>query len=86
MELVSCRSTWPAFAELVKKHFKATNEVDQNCAFIHDVKQKNHPMKGFLLKFENCALLADYNNQYLIELLEANANRSIMSCLILEKG
>ena len=52
--------TWLAFAELVKKHFWSTNKVDQNRAWIRDLKQKNHPMKAFLLKFENYALLANY--------------------------
>ena len=40
----------------------------------------------FLLKFENYALLADYEDVWLIELLEANADQAIVSCLILEKG
>ena len=78
--------TWPAFAELVEKHFRSTNEVDQNRAWIRDLKQKNHPMEAFLLKFENYALLANYEDVRLIELLEANADRAIVSRLILEKG
>ena len=77
---------WPAFAELMEKHFQATNEVDQNRAWIRDLKQKNHPMEVFLLKFENYALLANYEDVQLIELLEANTDRAIVSCLILEKG
>ena len=77
---------WPAFAELVEKHFRSTNEVDQNHAWIRDLKQKNHPMGAFLLKFENYALLANYEDVRLIELLEANADRTIVSHLILEKG
>ena len=40
--------TWPAFAELIEKHFQLTNEVDQNRAWIRDLKQKNHPMEAFL--------------------------------------
>ena len=78
--------TWPAFAELVEKHFRSTNEVDQNRAWIRDLKQKNHPMQAFLLKFENYALLANYEDVWLIELLETNADRAIVSHLILEKG
>ena len=78
--------TWPAFTELVEKHFQSTNEVDQNHAWIRDLKQKNHPMEAFLLKFENYALLANYADVQLIELLEANADREIVSHLILEKG
>ena len=77
---------WPAFAELVEKHFRSTNEVDQNHAWIRDLKQKNHPMEVFLLKFENYALLANYEDVRLIELLEANTDWAIVSHLILEKG
>ena len=77
---------WPAFAELMEKHFQVTNEVDQNRAWIRDLKQKNHPMEVFLLKFENYALLANYEDVQLIELLEANTDRAIVSCLILKKG
>ena len=64
--------TWAAFAELVEKHFWSTNKVDQNRTWIHNLKQKNHPMEVFLLKFENYALLVDYEDMQLIELLEAN--------------
>ena len=78
--------TWPAFAELVEKHFRSTNEVDQNRAWIRDLKQKNHPMEAFLLKFENYTLLANYEDVWLIKLLEANTDRAIVSRLILEKG
>ena len=78
--------TWLAFTELIKKHFQSTNEVDQNHAWICDLKQKNHPMKVFLLKFENYTLLADYKDVQLIRLLEANADQAIVSHLILEKG
>ena len=78
--------TWPAFAELIEKHFQSTNEVDQNRAWIRDLKQKNHPMEVFLLKSKNYALLANYEDVRLIELLEANADRAIVSRLILEKG
>ena len=78
--------TWPAFAKLIEKHFRSTNEVDQNRAWIRDLKQKNHPVEAFLLKFENYALLANYEDVWLIELLEANVDWAIVSCLILEKG
>ena len=43
-------------------------------------------MEVFLLKFENYALLANYEDVQLIELLEANTDHTIMSHLILEKG
>ena len=43
-------------------------------------------MEVFLLKFENYALLADYDETWQIELLEQNADKEIVSCLILEKG
>ena len=78
--------TWPAFAELIEKHFWSTNEVDQNHVWIRALKQKNHPMEAFLLKFKNYTLLANYEDVRLIELLEANADRVIVSHLILEKG
>ena len=77
---------WPAFTKLIEKHFCSTNKVDQNHAWIRDLKQKNHPMEAFLLKFENYALLANYEDVWLIELLEANADRVIILHLILEKG
>ena len=76
---------WLAFAELIEKHFWLTNEVDQNYAWIHDLKQKNHPMEVFVFKFENYALLGNYEDVWLIE-LEANTDQAIMFCLILEKG
>ena len=43
-------------------------------------------MEAFLLKFENYALLADYDDTRQIELLEQNTDKEIVSCLILEKG
>ena len=43
-------------------------------------------MEAFLLKFENYALLADYDETRQIELLEQNADREIVLHLILEKG
>ena len=43
-------------------------------------------MEAFLLKFENYALLADYDQTRQIELLEQNTDREIVSRLILEKG
>ena len=43
-------------------------------------------MEVFLLKFENYALLVGYNETRQIELLEQNADKEIVSCLILEKG
>ena len=50
--------TWPAFTELIEKHFQSTNEVDQNCAWIQDLKQKNHLMEVFLLKFKSKTTLS----------------------------
>ena len=43
-------------------------------------------MEAFLLKFENYTLLADYDETRQIELLEQNADKEIVSRLILEKG
>ena len=77
---------WLAFAELIEKHFRSTNEVDQNHAWIRDLKQKNHLMEVFLLKFKNYTLLATYEDVRLIKLLEANADWAIVSRLILKKG
>ena len=42
-------------------------------------------MEAFLLKFENYALLANYEDVRLIELLKANVDWAIVSRLILEK-
>ena len=77
---------WDDFMVLVEKHFRSTNEKDQNQLALRNLKQKGHPMDAFLLKFENYALLADYNDTQLIELLEQNADKEIVSHLILEKG
>ena len=43
-------------------------------------------MEVFLLKFENYALLADYDETQQIELLEQNADKERVTRLILEKG
>ena len=77
---------WDDFTILVEKHFRSTNEKDQNQLALWNLKQKGHPMDMFLLKFENYALLADYNDTWQIELLEQNADKEIVSRLILEKG
>ena len=77
---------WDDFTVLVEKHFWSTNEKDQNQLALQNLKQKGHPMDAFLLKFENYTLLADYDNTRQIELLEQNADKEIVSRLILEKG
>ena len=43
-------------------------------------------MDALLLKFKNYTLLVNYKNVWLIELLEANMDQTIVSHLILEKG
>lgn len=70
--------------EAVEKHFHSTNEKDQNRAHLRNLKQKGHPMDMFLLKFKNYTLLADYNDMQLIVLLEINADKDIISHVILE--
>ena len=77
---------WDDFSTLVEKHFRSTNEKDRNRLALRNLKQKEHPMEAFLLKFENYTLLADYDETRQIELLEQNADKEIVSCLILEKG
>ena len=77
---------WDDFSTLVKKHFRSTNEKDQNWLALWNLKQKEQPMEVFLLKFENYTLLADYDETRQIELLEQNADKEIISRLILEKG
>ena len=77
---------WDDFSTLVEKHFRSTNEKDQNQLALRNLKQKEHPMDAFLLKFENYTLLADYDETRQIELLEQNADKEIVSHLILEKG
>ena len=77
---------WDDFSTLVEKHFRSTNEKDQNWLALQNLKQKEHPMEAFLLKFENYTLLADYDETRQIELLEQNADNEIISRLILEKG
>ena len=77
---------WDDFALLVKKHFRSTNEKNQNQLSLWNLKRKGHPMDIFLLKFENYVLLADYNNEWLIKLLETNVDKEIVTHLILEMG
>ena len=77
---------WDDFMVQVEKHFRSTNEKDQNWLALRNLKQKGHPMDVFLLKFENYALLADYDDTRQIELLKQNADKEIVSHLILEKG
>ena len=79
-------TNWDNFSTLVKKHFRSTNEKDQNRSALRNLKQKGHPMEAFLLKFEIYALLAEYDETRQIELLEQNADKEIVTCLILEKG
>ena len=77
---------WHDFSLLVEKHFRSTNEKDQNRLALRNLKQKENPMEAFLLKFENYALLAEYDETRQIELLEQNADKEIVMRLILEKG
>ena len=79
-------TNWDNFSRLVEKHFRSTNEKDQNRLALWNLKQKEHPMEVFLLKFENYALLANYDETRQIELLEQNADKEIIPHLILEKG
>ena len=77
---------WDDFTVLVEKYFRSTNEKDQNWLALRNLPQKGHPMDAFLLKFENYALLADYDDTWQIELLEQNMDKEIVLRLILEKG
>ena len=52
---------WDDFSTLVEKHFRSTNQKDQNRLALRNLKQKEHPMKAFLLKFKNYVLLANYD-------------------------
>ena len=70
---------WDDFSRLIEKHFRSTNKKDQNRLALWNLKQKDHPMEAFLLKFENYALLADYDETRQIELLEQNADKEIVS-------
>lgn len=77
---------WDEFMEAVENHFCSTNKKDQNRAYLHNLKQKGHPMDAFLLKFKNYTLLAEYDDMWQIELLETNMDNDIITCLILESG
>ena len=79
-------TNWDNFSLLVEKHFWSTNKKDQNQLALWHLKEKGHPMEAFLLKFENYALLTDYDKTRQIELLEQNADKKIVMCLILEQG
>ena len=78
--------TWQEFTTLVEGNFQSSNEKDWNRKALSSLKQGLTPMDMFITRFDMFQALAQYPEDWLIELLEQNANRQIVKRLILEKG
>ena len=78
--------TWQEFTALVEGNFWSSNEKDWNRKALSSLKQGLTPMNTFITRFDMFQALAQYPEDWLIELLEQNANRQIVKRLILEKG
>ena len=78
--------TWQEFTALVKGNFQSSNEKDWNRKALLSLKQGSTPMDTFITRFDTFQALAQYPEDWLIELLEQNANQQIVERLILEKG
>ena len=78
--------TWEEFMTLVKGNFQSTNEKDWNRTALLSLKQGLTPMDMFITRFDMFQALAQYPEDWLIELLEQNADWQIIKRLILEKG
>ena len=78
--------TWTEFTTLVKGNFRSSNEKDWNHKALSSMKQGSTLMDTFITRFDTFQALAQYPEDWLIELLEQNADRQIIERLILEKG
>ena len=78
--------TWQEFTALVDGNFWSSNEKDWNRKALSSLKQGSTPMDMFITGFDMFQALAQYPEDWLIELLEQNANQQIVERLILEKG
>ena len=77
---------WQEFTTLVEGNFWSTNEKDWNRKASLSLRQGSTPMDTFITRFDTFQALAEYSEDWLIELLEQNADRQIVERLILEKG
>ena len=68
------RWTWPEFTTLVKGNFQSMNEKNWNRKALLSLKQGSTPMDTFITRFDMFQALAEYPDDWLIELLEKNAN------------
>ena len=78
--------TWTEFTALAEGNFWSSNEKDRNRKALSSLKQGLTPMDTFITRFDTFQALAQYPEDWLIELLEQNADRQIIERLILEKG
>ena len=68
------RWTWPEFTTLVKGNFQSMNEKNWNRKALLSLKQGSTPMDIFITRFNMFQALPEYPDDWLIELLEQNAN------------
>ena len=78
--------TWQEFTALVEGNFWSSNEKNWNRKALSSLKQGSTPMNMFITRFDMFQALAQYPEDWLIELLEQNTNQQIVKRLILEKG
>ena len=66
--------TWQEFTALVKGNFWSSNEKDWNRKALLSLRQGSTPMDTFITRFNTFQALAQYPENWLIELLEQNAD------------
>ena len=66
--------TWMEFTALVEGNFWSSNEKDWNRKALSFLKQSSTLMDMFITRFDTFQALAQYLEDWLIELLEQNAN------------
>ena len=78
--------TWQELTALVEGNFWSTNKKDWNRKALLSLRQGSTSMDTFITRFDMFQALAEYPEDWLIELLEQNTNRQIIKRLILENG
>ena len=66
--------TWTEFTALVEGNFQSSNEKDWNHKALSSLKQGLTPMDTFITRFNMFQALAQYPEDWLIELLEQNTD------------
>ena len=66
--------TWQEFTTLIKENFQSTSEKDWNRKVLSSLRQGSTPMDTFITRFNTFQALAKYPEDWLIELLEQNAD------------